>query len=58
MPDRVLIPLPGIGTLSLTRAEYEAALIQISQPEAPKAVQLRRPESTPPPHSRIAFESR
>ena len=28
MTDRVLIPLPGIGTLSLTKAEYEAALMQ------------------------------
>jgi hypothetical protein len=26
MSDRVLIPLPGIGTLSLTREAYEAAL--------------------------------
>jgi len=34
MPDRALIPLPGIGTLSLSRAEYEAALIPIATPEA------------------------
>jgi len=27
--DPVSIPLPGIGTLSLTRAEYEATLIPI-----------------------------
>ena len=26
MADRVFIPLPGIGTLELTREEYEAAL--------------------------------
>ncbi len=31
MTDRVLIPLPGIGTLSLTRAEYENALIPIAK---------------------------
>ena len=36
MPDRVLIPLPGIGTLSLSRAEYDAALIRIATPEIPK----------------------
>jgi prophage regulatory protein len=40
MPDRVFIPLPGIGTLSLTRAEYESALIPI-RPEVPK------PEAVP-----------
>jgi prophage regulatory protein len=43
MIDRVLIPLPGIGTLSLTRAEYDAALIPIPPPETLK------PVSTPPP---------
>jgi excisionase family DNA binding protein len=26
MTDRVIIPLPGIGTLDLSREEYEAAL--------------------------------
>jgi excisionase family DNA binding protein len=34
--DRVLIPLPGVGTLSLTREAYEAALIPIAAP-APNA---------------------
>jgi excisionase family DNA binding protein len=33
MSDRVLIPLPGIGTLSLTREAYEAALIPNAAPE-------------------------
>jgi excisionase family DNA binding protein len=40
--DRVLIPLPGVGTLSLTRDAYEAALIPIAAPEtaaAPSAVE-------------------
>jgi prophage regulatory protein len=46
MPDPVLIPLPGIGTLSLTRAEYEAALVPIMKPELPKAVLTRRTEPT------------
>jgi excisionase family DNA binding protein len=32
MSDRVLIPLPGIGTLSLTREQYEAALIPAEIP--------------------------
>jgi prophage regulatory protein len=44
MPDRVLIPLPGIGTLSLTRAEYEAALIPIAPPEVAKPAPSRRAE--------------
>jgi excisionase family DNA binding protein len=39
MSDRVLIPLPGIGTLSLTREQYEAALI----PNAPIEVQHEPP---------------
>jgi prophage regulatory protein len=39
MPDRVLIPLPGIGTLSLTRAEYEAALIAIAKSEPPRRIE-------------------
>src|SRR5580692_3884525 len=43
MADRVLIPLPGIGTLSLTRAEYEAALIPIPSPE------IFKPAPTPTP---------
>lgn len=30
MADRVLIPLPGIGTLSLTAEAYEAALIPLA----------------------------
>jgi excisionase family DNA binding protein len=29
MSDRILIPLPGIGTLSLSREAYEAALVPI-----------------------------
>jgi prophage regulatory protein len=47
MTDRVLIPLPGIGTLSLTRAEYEAALIPIPKQELPKLAPPKRPEPTP-----------
>jgi excisionase family DNA binding protein len=31
--DRVLIPLPGIGTLALTNEAYEAALIPIAASE-------------------------
>lgn len=46
MSDRFLIPLAGIGTLSLTREEFEAALIPIvtvaAQPNPNAAVQ---PES-------------
>jgi excisionase family DNA binding protein len=34
MSDRVLIPLPGVGTLSLTLDAYEAALIPIAAPVA------------------------
>jgi excisionase family DNA binding protein len=33
MADRVLIPLPGVGTLELTRQAYEAALRPIVSPE-------------------------
>lgn len=43
MTDRVLIPLPGIGTLSLTRTEYDAALIPIPPP------QVLQPAPTPAP---------
>src|SRR5437879_3061244 len=32
MTDRVLIPLPGVGTLDLAREVYEAALRPISAP--------------------------
>lgn len=32
MSDRVLIPLPGVGTLELTRDAYEAALRPIAAP--------------------------
>lgn len=39
MSDRVLIPLPGVGTLSLTREAYEAALLPIAAPEPAQAVQ-------------------
>ena len=46
MVDRVLIPLPGIGTLSLTKAEYEAALIPIEKMEPPKpSIKTPRPAS-------------
>jgi prophage regulatory protein len=37
MTDRVLIPLAGIGTLRLTRAAYEEALIPIPTPEIPQS---------------------
>jgi Prophage CP4-57 regulatory protein (AlpA) len=36
MTDRVLIPLAGIGTLRLTRAAYEEALVPIPTPGIPK----------------------
>src|ERR1700726_2664442 len=36
MSDRVLIPLPGIGTLSMTREQYEAALIPNAPAEIPR----------------------
>jgi predicted DNA-binding transcriptional regulator AlpA len=42
MADQVLIALAGIGTLQLTRAAYEAALIPIAKPEIPKSTP--RPE--------------
>ena len=45
MPDLVLIPLPGIGTLSLTPAEYEAALVPIIMPEVSKTESTSRPVS-------------
>jgi prophage regulatory protein len=54
MADRVLIPLPGIGTLSLTRADYEAALIPIVSPTVPKPAPPRRPEPFTAPPSIIA----
>jgi len=41
MVDQVLIPLAGIGTLQLTRATYEAALIPIAKPEIPKSPSKR-----------------
>jgi excisionase family DNA binding protein len=34
MPDRVIIPLPGIGTLELSREAYDAALRPIAAPES------------------------
>lgn len=43
MPDRVLIPLPGIGTLSLTRSEYESALIPIKATSAINPEPSREP---------------
>jgi predicted DNA-binding transcriptional regulator AlpA len=52
MTDRVLIPLAGIGTLRLTRAAYEEALIPIPAPEIPISnrkleLLLERLNSTP-----------
>jgi excisionase family DNA binding protein len=35
MSDRVLIPLPGIGTLDLDRGTYQTALRPIAVPEPP-----------------------
>ena len=51
VPDQVLIALPGVGTLSLTRAEYEAALIPVAIPEVPKTkvVPARLTEPRPVP---------
>lgn len=37
MADHVLIPLPGVGTLSLTREAFEAALIPIAAPAPSQA---------------------
>lgn len=48
MVDRVLIPLPGIGTLSLTKAEYQAALIPIEKPYPVKPA-----VKTPPPPTAV-----
>jgi prophage regulatory protein len=48
MADRVLIPLPGIGTLSLTKADYEAALIPIEKPEPPTP-SIKTSAAPPPP---------
>ena len=45
MADQVLIPFAGIGTLSLTRAAYEAALIPIAKPENPRSTS--KPEQIP-----------
>jgi hypothetical protein len=52
MTDRVLIPLPGIGTLRLTRASYVEAIIPIPLPEISKSnphleVLLQRLNSVP-----------
>jgi prophage regulatory protein len=44
MAGHLLVPLPGIGTLSLTRAEYEAALILVVPPDQPKPAPERRTE--------------
>jgi len=57
MSDRVLIPLPGIGTLSLTRAEYEAALIPMPKPEVPKATPIQRAEPSKPTPAGIVAKS-
>ncbi len=56
MSDRILIPLPGIGTLSLTRVEYDAALIPLAKPELPQPALPRRPEP-PTPTSHAAPKS-
>jgi prophage regulatory protein len=52
MTDGVLIPLAGIGTLRLTRAAYEEALMPIPSPEIPISnpkldLLLQRLNSTP-----------
>lgn len=53
MTHQVLIPLPGIGTLSLTRAEYDAALIPIAKPEVAKSrsmpTSMSSRRAAPPP---------
>ncbi len=43
MSDRVIIPLPGIGTLELTREAYEAALRPIDAPRIAAASAPERP---------------
>ena len=58
MADQVLIPLPGIGTLSLTRAEYDAALIPIAKPEVPKPARPKRPEPPSPTTTESASRPR
>lgn len=58
MADQVLIPLPSIGTLSLTRAEYDAALIPIAKPEVPKPAQPKRPEPPAPTTTESASKPR
>jgi excisionase family DNA binding protein len=35
--DRVILPLPGIGTLELTREAYEAALRPLAAPQSAAA---------------------
>jgi hypothetical protein len=40
MTDRVLIPLPGVGTLELTRAQYEIALRPFAVPAPSQAPEL------------------
>jgi prophage regulatory protein len=54
MPDRVLIPVPGIGTLSLTRLEYNAALIPIAPPLVAKFPPPRRAEQPAPPANTVS----
>jgi prophage regulatory protein len=56
LPDQVLIPLPGIGTLSMTRAEYEAALVPIATPEVPKAQVVPARSAGPLPISSASSE--
>jgi prophage regulatory protein len=47
--ERVLIPLPGIGALSLTRAEYDAALIPSAPHEIPKSEPKPTRDAKPTP---------
>lgn len=51
MPDRVFIPLPGIGTLALTRAQYDSALIPIVTPAVLNPDPIPAPLRSPPANS-------
>lgn len=44
MADRVIIPLPGIGSLELSREEYQAALRPVGMVETVPAVTPPAPE--------------
>jgi prophage regulatory protein len=52
MTDRVYVPLPGIGTLSLTCAAYEAALIPIAPPTVPRSERI-----SPQPPARVPVKA-